>query len=350
MPRTFSARVPGGVAADSMQVHFRAPRRAVLRALGAGLLAAPLSVVAQTGLPLPRIGYLSQGTPASNRVFLDALKDGLRELGWIDGRNFVLDLRFVGIATNLFPQEAAALAKAHPHTIVTTCIPSTRAAMGATRSIPVVMSIDGDPVKADLIASYARPGGNVTGTSTLFEELIPKWLELLALATPAVRDVAVLGNPANPVEPFFWARFEDAARQRGLRVLTVGAAEPAAIPAAFVAMKRQNAGALVVMTDAFLAGQIATIVPLANRAPLPAIYGYREFAAAGGLMSYGLSYRDYFRRVARYVDAVLKGAKPADLPVEQPTQIELVVNLQTARALGLAVPQSLLLRADEVIQ
>jgi putative ABC transport system substrate-binding protein len=247
------------------------------------------------------------------------------------------------------PQLAATLVKEKPDAIVTTCIPSTRAAKEATGTLPVVMSVDGDPVAAGLVASLARPGANVTGTSTLFEELIPKWLELISAAVPKIRDVAILRNPDNVVDPYFWGRFEDAAKAKGVKVLPFEARAASDLDRAFTDMSRQRAGALIVMTEGFLASQAQRVVPLAARYKLPAIYGFREFAEIGGLMSYGLSYHDYYKGVARYLDAVLKGAKPANLPVEQPTKIELVINLETARSLGLVIPPQLLARADRVI-
>ena len=326
-------------------------RRDVVRLLAGSLaLAVPLGRAAPSTPGIPHIGYLSMGSLKTNGVFLDALRDGLRELGWIDGTNVVIDIRFAGVDGGRFPQYAASLVKDKPSALVTTCIPSTRAAKRATQTIPVVMSVDGDPVEASLVSSYARPGGNVTGSSTLFEELFPKWLELLIAAAPKARDIAVLGNPDNPVEPYYWARFEEAAGRAGVKVLQFGTADPARFATVFADMKRQGAGALVVMTEAFLAGHLQRIVPLANGAPLPAIYGYSEFAEAGGLMSYGLSFRDYYKGVARYVDQVLKGAPPADLPVQQPTKIELAINLGTARKLGITMPPQLLARADKVIE
>ena len=310
----------------------------------------PLAGRAQSKSALPRIGYLNIGSAGVNGVFLDALRDGLRELGYVDGKNVVIDVRWADGFAPALPQLAATLVRDKPDAIVTTCIPSTRAAKQATGTLPVVMSVDGDPVAAGLVASLARPGANVTGTSTQFEELIPKWLELLNAAVPKVRDIAILRNPANVGDPYFWARFEDAARMKGVRVLPFEARVGSDLDRAFADMSRQRAGALIVMTEGFLASQAQRVVPLAARHQLPAIYGFREFAEAGGLMSYGLSYREYYRGVARYLDAVLKGTKPANLPIEQPTKIELVINLKTAKALGLAIPQALLLRADEVIQ
>jgi len=327
-------------------------RRKLLVAAGATLATWPLASRAQPSARVPHVGYISLGSPRSNGAFLDAFRDGLHELGYADGRNIVIDVRWAGDSPADLPRLAASLVKDRPDAIIGTCIPSTRAAKEATRTIPVVMSVDGDPVAAGLIASFARPGGNVTGTSTLFEELIPKWVELLTTAAPRVRNVALLHNPADLVDPFYAAQVGEAAKRVGIDVseFEADAAEAENLDRAFAAMKNKGAGGVVVLTEAFFAAEVERIVSLANRYQLPSIYGFREFARAGGLMSYGVSFRDYYKNVARYVDAVLKGTRPADLPVEQPRRIELVVNLKTAKALGLAFPQALLLRADEVIQ
>ncbi len=325
-------------------------RRRFLLAGAAAALASPRALHAQAKAGIPRIGYLNIGSTDANGVFLDSFKAGLRELGYVDGKNIVIDVRWADGFAPALPQLAATLVKEQPAVIVTTCIPSTRAAKGATGAIPVVMSVDGDPVAAGLVASLGRPGANVTGTSTQFEALIPKWLELLRSAAPKVRDFAILRNPRNVIDPYFFGQFEAAAKASGVKVLPFEASVAAGVDAAFVAMGKQRVGALIVMTEGFLASQLARIVPLADRYKLPAIYGFREFAEAGGMMSYGLSYNDYYRGVARYVDAVLKGAKPADLPVQQPTKIELVINFPTTRKLGLEMPSSLLARADRVIR
>jgi putative ABC transport system substrate-binding protein len=325
-------------------------RRTFMGATAANLVAVSLAAIAQQTAKIPHIGYMSTGSLKINEAFLEALQDGLRELGYVDGKNIAIDVRWAGDMVSAFPQLAASLVQDNPSAIITTCIPSTRAAKEATRTIPVVMSVDGDPVRAGLIASYARPGGNVTGTATLFEELIPKWLEFLTVALPKARSIAMLTNPDDLIDPFYWGQSEDAAKRLGVKVLHFEASSPADIDRAFTEMKRQDAEGLVVMIEAFLVGQMRRIVQLADRDKLPAIYGFREFTDAGGLMSYGLSYREYYRRMAHYVDAVLKGTKPADLPVEQPTKIELVINLKTAKALGLMIPQPLLVRADKVIE
>ena len=325
-------------------------RRKVLIAFGASALAAPLASFAQTRpAKIPHVGYLSTGSAAANGAFLDAFKEALRELGYVEGRNIVIDVTWAGKAAYEFPTLAASLVKTNPSAIVTTCIPSTRAAKQATSSIPVVMSIDGDPVETGLVASLARPGANVTGTLTLFQELIPKWVELINIAAPKARTIAVLAN-ASGDGPYYWDTFEDAARKVGVKVFLARANTPAALERAFVDMKKQRAGAFIVMVDPLLAGHVQRIVTLANVYKLPGIYGFREFAEAGGLMSYGLSYKDYYKEVARYVDKVLKGVKPADLPVEQPTRIEFTLNQATAKALGMTVPGQLLVRANKVIE
>jgi putative ABC transport system substrate-binding protein len=322
----------------------------MLVAFGAGTVASPLLLFAQQKPKIPHVGYLSTGSVISNGAFLGAFKDGLRELGWVDGKNVIVDVRWAGSAAYEFPQIAASLVKEKPDAIVGTCVPSTRAAKNATSSIPVVMSVNGDPVASGLVASLAHPGGNVTGTSTLFEQLIPKWLELITTALPKARTVAVLVNSESLSDPYFWTEFQEVAKRMGVKVVSAEARAPAELERAFADIKKLRAGAFIMMTDAFWAGQMQRILTLANVYKLPGIYGFREFAEAGGLMSYGLSYRDYYKGVARYVDKVLKGAKPADLPVEQPTRIEFVINQSTAKSLGLNLPGQLLVRADKVIE
>ena len=325
-------------------------RRNVLAVIGSAAVGWPLAARSQQQSAIPRVGYLSVGTPQTNAAFLGALKDALRNLGYVEGKNIAFDVEWAGGRAYEFPRLAASMVKQKPNAIVTTCIPSTKAAKQATGTIPVVMSVDGDPVASGVVASLAHPGANITGSSTLFEVLIPKWLELIRQAAPLAKRVAILRNAENMVDPYFWALTEQAAKGAGVVVIAFEARVPTELEGAFAAMKTQNADALVVMTEAFLAGQAGLIVPLADRYRLPAIYGFREFAEAGGLMSYGLSFREYYKGVARYVDAVLKGAKPANMPVEQPTKIELVVNLPAARKLGLKLSPQLLARADHVIE
>ncbi len=326
----------------------RSTRRALLAALGAGALIAPLAPFAQQKAKIPHVGYLSQGSAANRGAFLSAFRDGLRDLGWIDGKNIVIDVHWSPAYE--FPQVAASLVKHNPAVIVGTCIPSTRAAKNATATIPVIMSVNGDPVGAGLVASLARPGANVTGTSTLFEELVPKWLEIITTAVPKARTVAVMANPGSIGDEYWWTQVQQAAQHVRVNVMRAEATTPADLERAFATMKKKHAGAFVMMTDGYWLDQVQRIVTLANVYKLPGIYGFREFAEAGGLMSYGLSYKDYYKGVARYVDKVLKGVKPADLPVEQPTRIEFVINKSTAKTLGVNLPGELLVRANKVIE
>jgi len=297
---------------------------------------------------IPHVDYLSQGSEADRGVLLGAFKDGLRELGWIDGKNVVIDVHWS--PPYEFPQLAASLVKRNPAAIVGTCIPSTRAAKGATKTIPVVMSVNGDPVEAGLVASLARPGGNVTGMSTLFEELIPKWFEIITTLISNIRTVALVVNPESLDDEYWWAQARQAAERFRLDVVRTEAHTPADLDRAFGSMKKRRIEAFVLMIDAYFLNEMQRIVSLASQSSLPGVYGFREYVEAGGLIGYGLSYRDYYKGVARYVDKVLKGTKPADLPVAQPTKIGLAINLASANALGLTIPQPLLLRADEVIQ
>jgi len=324
-------------------------RRRVFLALGASALAAPCASLAQQPVSkIPHIDYLSQGSEANRGVFLGAFKEGLREFGWIDGKNVIVDVHWA--PPYEFPQLAASLVKRNPAAIVGTCIPSTRAAKNATTTIPVVMSVNGDPVESGLVASLAHPGANVTGTSTLFEELIPKWFEIITTTIPNIRTVAVMANPESVGDEYWWAQAQRAAERIRLNVVRTEAHTPADLDREIGSMKKQRVEAFVLMVDAYFLNEMQRIVLLAKEYKLPGIYGFREYVEAGGLMSYGLSYRDYYKNLARYVDKVLRGTKPADLPVEQPTKIELAINLASAKALDLTIPQSLIVRADKLIQ
>jgi len=325
-------------------------RRKLVITLGAGAVVLPLrSFAQQQTAKIPHIGYLSVGSQLSNGAFLGAFRDGLREFGYVDGKNVVIDVRWAGSAAYEFPEIAASLVKTKPSAIVGTCVPSARAAKNATTTIPVVMSLNGDPVAAGLVVSLAHPGGNVTGTTTLFEELVPKWLELIREAVPKARTVAVMVNPESLSDPYWWAQIEKIAGKARVKLVRAEAKTPEALESAFAAVKKQRADALIVMSDALWAGQAQRIVTLAGVHKLPGIYGFSEFAEAGGLMSYGISFREYYRNVARYVAKVLKGTRPAELPVEQPTRIEFVINRATAKKLGVNIPQQLLVRADRMI-
>ncbi len=323
-------------------------RRQLLLALGAGALAMPRAFAQQASPKIPHVVYLSQGAESTRGAFLAAFKDALRDLGWTDGKNIIVETQWA--PAREFPAVAASVVKRNPAAIVGTCIPSTRAAKNATSTIPVVMSVNGDPVGAGLVASLAHPGANVTGASTLFEQLIPKWLETITAAVPQAKSIAVLANPDSISDEYWWTQIQGVAKSKRVKLLRAEARTSAGLESTFESMKKQRADAFIMMVDAFFLNEIQRIVTLASVYKLPGIYGFREYAEAGGLMSYGLSYRDYYKGVARYIDKVLKGAKPANLPVEQPTKIELVVNRATARMLGLTLPDQLLARADKVIQ
>ena len=324
-------------------------RRRIVLALGASALALPCASLAQKyPSAVPHVAYLSQGSPAERGAFLVAFREGLRELGLIDGENVIIEVHWAPAYE--FPRIAASVVERAPAAIVGTCIPSTRAAKDATATIPVVMSVNGDPVESGLVASLAHPGRNVTGTWTLFEELIPKWLEIINTAVPDARAIAVLANPESVGDEYWWTQIQQHAKQARVNVVRAEASSGATLEQAFATMKEVRTDAVVTMADAYFLNELQRIVKLASDYKLPGVYGFREYAEAGGLISYGLSYQDYFKSVARYVDRVLRGAKPADLPVQQPTKIELVINLKTAKSLGLTIPQPLLVRADNVIQ
>jgi len=282
---------------------------------------------------------------------LDAFRQGLRELGWVEGQNIAIEYRFAEGRFDRLPDLAAELVRLKVDIIVAQPTPAAVAAKNATKTIPIVMISVGDPVGLGLIASLARPGGNVTGSSySVGPEIAGKLLELLKETVPKVRRVAILWNPANPAQPLFIRELNVAAPSLGVQLQLLEARGPNEFEGAFAAMAKERAGALLVMADGMFLLHRTRLADLAARSRLPAAYGVRDHVDAGGLMSYGSSTRDLFRRSATFVDKILKGAKPADLPVEQPTKFELVINAKTAKALGLTIPPSLLQRADEVIQ
>jgi ABC-type uncharacterized transport system substrate-binding protein len=327
-------------------------RRAFLGTLAGGLLAAPRSAGAQQAAKVYRLGYLAGGSSDISRVTVDAFRQGLRELGWVEGQNIVIDYRFADGSLDRLPDLAAELVRLKVDIIVAAPLPPAAAAKNATGTIPIVMIGAGaDPVGQGLVASLARPGGNVTGLSYgVGQGIFGKQLALLKEAVPKVRRVAVLWNPAIPTLAFAIGEVKVAARSLGLQLQLLEARRPNDFDSAFAAMARERAGALLVITDSVFSTHRIRLVGLAAKSRLPAIYTNRQPVEVGGLMSYGPSFSDLWRRGAGYVDKILKGAKPADLPVEQPTTFELVINLKTAKALGLTVPLSLLGRADEVIQ
>jgi len=328
-----------------------AVRLAIAAAL-AVLLASPFAAEAQQAAKVARIGYLA-GNLAATPQPLEAFRQRLRDLGYVEGRNVVIEIRDAEGKLERFPALAAELVALKVDVIVAPSTPAALAAKQATRTLPIVFAGAADPVASGLVTSLARPGGNVTGLSLLAPELVGKCLELLKQAVPGVSRVAVLWQPGGlpeRTEKDILKEAEVAARVLGVRLQVVEARGPENFDRAFSDMIRARAGALTVLTSNKFLGERRRLVDLAAKHRLPAVYPWREGVDAGGLMAYGPDFADMFRRAATYVDKILKGAKPADLPVEQPTKFELVINMKTAKALGLTIPQSLLGRADEVIQ
>jgi putative ABC transport system substrate-binding protein len=317
------------------------------------LLAAPLATAtAQPPEKVPRVGYLSPGSPSEpfrQRRF-EAFRQGLRELGYVEGQNIAIESRWAEGKYDRYPALAADLVRLKVDVIVAVGGRASEVAKHATRTIPIVMSVVIDPLGSGLVASLARPGGNVTGISLMTPDLVGKQLEVLKEVVPKVSRVALLWNPNNPGSAAQLREAEAAARALGVRLQILAARDPQEIDSAFAAMTRGRAAALVVLADAILLNQRRQIAELAAERRLPAVYGPSEHAEAGGLMAYSANLLDLERRAATYVDKILKGAKPADLPVQQPTKFELVINLKTAKALGLTIPPSLVLRADQVIE
>jgi putative ABC transport system substrate-binding protein len=328
-------------------------RRAFIAGTGAVLLAAPLAAEAQPAAKIPRIGFLSLNL-APNSHLHEAFRQGLRDLGYIQGRNIVIEIRDAEGKYERLPALAVELVALKVDVIVTGGgTPPALAAKQATKTIPIVFASAPDPVTDGLVASLARPGGNVTGLSNINPELVGKCLEQLKQAVPGVSRVAVLWQPGfmDQRTDREMLKAEDVAAQAlGVRLQFVEARGPADLDRAFSDMTKARAGALTVLPSAMLFTERRRLVDLAAKSRLPAVYPQKEFVEAGGLMAYGPSLADLFRRTAIYVDKILKGAKPADLPVEQPTKFELVINLKTAKALGLTIPPPLLARADHVVE
>jgi putative ABC transport system substrate-binding protein len=321
-------------------------------ALVGGAIACPMGVRAQQQAgKVPRIGYLRATSPSDRPPPLDAFRQRLGELGWVEGQNIVIDYRFAEDRLDRLPDLAAELVRLKVDIIVSTGTQGVTAAKNATETIPIVMIGVRDPVGTGLIASLARPGGNVTGVSGgAGLEIVAKQLELLKETGPNIRRVAILSNPANAYHQLAISEVNVAARSLGVQLQLLEARGPNEFDGAFAAMVKERVGALLVLSDAVFNSHRTRLADLAARSRLPAAYGVRGSVEAGGLMSYGPSFLDFYRRSAAYVDKILKSAKPADLPVEQPTKFALVINLSTAKALGLEVPPTLLARADEVIE
>ena len=325
-------------------------RRRFIEVIAGCLLAAPLRADAQPAAKVPRIGFLGNSTAALEANLVGPFREGLRELGYVEGRNILIEYRWAEGKNERLPALIADLIALKVDVIVTAGTPAALAVKKATTSIPLVMAAVGDPIGVGLVASLARPGGNVTGLSAIAPELEGKRLELLREVVPRLSHIAVLWNPDNPFQPGSLKEARAAAQVLGIKVQLLGVRTAEDFPAAFAAILKERPDALLVLADRIFLHNRARIVDFEAKRRLPGMYPYRELVEAGGLMSFGPSYADMHRRAATYVDKILKGAKPADLPVEQPTKFDLVINLKTAKALGLTIPPSLLGRADEVIQ
>ena len=327
-------------------------RRKILIALGATALASPLTSHAQPQTKVWRIGFLSQigrPDPINSGAYGELLR-GMRELGYVEGKHFVLEARFADDRPERLPSLAAELVQMKMDVIVASTPTATRALQKATTNIPIVMLSDPDPVGAGFVKSLAHPGGNITGLSIAAVDISPKLLEMLLSMTPGVSRVAILVNPPNSSHAPIVKSLQAAAQTIGVTILPLEARTAKEIEDGFSNMARQRAGALIVPGDGFFNGQARQIAGLAAKNRLPSIARFQPYANAGGLMSYGPSLNDMYRRAANYVDKIFKGAKPGDLPVEQPMRFELVINGKTAKALGLKIPQSLLIMADKVIE
>src|SRR5262245_21300334 len=322
-------------------------RRAFLGVIAGSLLAAPLVADAQPR----RIGFLSSNSAKLAQHLVDAFRQGLLELGYVDGQNIRIEYRFSDGKVEPLPALAAELVGLNVDLIVANASYAAFAAKGATATIPIVMVNVGDPVGLGIVASLASPGGNVTGLSYVVgPEILGKQLELLKQAIPHIRRIAVLWNPNNRASAIGLKDVKAPPRSYGVQLQFIEAREPNELDAAFPAMRSARREALLVVADSMFIVHRARLADLAIKNRLPSMYGNREYVEAGGLMSYAPNSVANFRRAAVFVDKILKGAKPADLPIEQPTTVELVLNLKTAKALGLTIPPSLLQRADQVIE
>jgi putative ABC transport system substrate-binding protein len=299
---------------------------------------------------VPRIGYLGGVSPSTNAALIEAFRQGLRELGYVEGKNIVIEWRHHEGKVDRLPALAAELVRLKVDIIITVGPPAARAAKEATVTSPIVMMQVGDPVGSGFVASLARPGGNITGSSTLAPELSGKRLELLKEIVPRLSRVAVLGTSTNPGSAQSLRETELAAGAFGVKLQYLDVLDPKDIETAFRAASKGRAEALLLLGSPITFSQRTQVLDLAIKGRLPAIYAFPEFVEEGGLMTYSVSFTDLFRRAATYVDKILKGAKPADLPVEQPTKFEFIINLKAAKQIGLTIPPNVLARADKVLK
>ena len=323
-------------------------RREFITLIGGAAGTWPLAARAQQSGKVYRIGYLS---PASLSSELFALQSGaIRDLGWIEGKNVIFERRYADNRLDLLPELAAGLVRLNVDVIMAPGTLAPLALKRATATIPIVMTAAGDPLGSGLVASLARPGGNITGMSLMAPDLGGKRLELLIELLPQLSRVGILWNATNPYSALVFKETKSAAQVLRIELQSVEVRNPDDFDSALATATRQRVSALITVEDPLTVGQRKRIADFTASNRLPAIYGLKEFVAAGGLMAYGANLADLYRRAAGYVDKILKGAKAADLPIEQPTKFELVINLKTAKALGLTVPPTLLARADEVLE
>ena len=305
---------------------------------------------AQQPKKVPRVGFLGNSTTALEANLIGPFREGLRDLGYVEGKNILIEYRWAEGKYERFPALIAELIASKIEVIVTAGTPASLAVKKATTSIPLVMIAVGDPIGTGLIASLAHPGGNITGLTSIAVDLEGKRLELLREVIPKLSHIAVLWNPASPFQVVSEKELQAAAQVMRIKVLSLGVQAQEQLDNAFATIRRERPGALLVLADRLFLHNRARIMDFAVQNRLPGVHAYVELVEAGGLMSYGPSYADMHRRAATYVDKILKGAKPADLPVQRPIKFELVINLKAAIALGLTIPQSVLYRADKVIK
>jgi putative ABC transport system substrate-binding protein len=325
-------------------------RRQFLATVGAGSMAIAFGTRAQAQGRVRRIGYLASADPATTEDVRGAFREGLREHGYVEGQNIAIEYRWTEGALERLPILAAELVRLNVDLIFAWATAAAIAAKRATSTLPIVFVSVADPVASGLVASLSRPGANVTGVSNISRDLMDKMMELLVQVVPGISRVAAVRNAPNPSSPLLLQATETAARSLGLQLHAVDVRAPEDFETAFATITAAHAMGVVVIPDPMYFSQRQRIADLALKNRLPTVFARRENAEAGGLVSYGPSLPDQFRHATSYVDKIFKGAKPADLPVEQPTKFELVINLKTAKALGITIPQALLLRADKVVQ
>ncbi len=325
-------------------------KKVICPALAAMLLALSFPADAQQAKKVPRIGFLGNSTPALEANLIGPFREGLRDLGYVEGKNILIEWRWAEGKYERFPGLIRELIGSKVDVLVTAGTPASLAVKKAASSIPLVMIAVGDPIGTGLIASLAHPGGNITGLTSIAVDLEGKRLELLREVVPRLSHIAVLWNPVSPFQVASEKELQAAAQVMRIKVLSLGVQAQEQLDNAFATIRRERPGALLVLADRLFLHNRARIMDFATQNRLPGVHAYVELVEAGGLMSYGPSYADMHRRAATYVDKILKGRKPADLPVEQPTKFEFVVNWKTAKQIGLTIPPNVLARADKVIK